>query len=205
MLPTSSHGRRAARPIAGTSVPPVPSPGTAPGATERTEIDGPPAAGHATGAPTIGVGSSDAPVPEEHEALVWARGLVKRFGDHLAVDHVDFDIGRGESFGFLGPNGAGKTSTMRMISCLSPVSDGTLRVLGMDPAARRPGHSGPPRGRPPGGHPGPRAHRPRQPHDLRSLLRPAPPRDQGASRAAYSSSPSSPSVLGTRWTPSLAA
>ena len=116
----------------------MPSPGTAPGATERTEVDGPSAAGHAAGGPTIGVRSSDEPVPEENEALVWAWGLVKRFGAHVAVDHVDFDIGRGESFGFLGPNGAGKTSTMRMVSCLSPVSDGTLRVLGMDPATDGP-------------------------------------------------------------------
>ncbi len=52
----------------------------------------------------------------------------------MAVDGVDFTIAKGESFGFLGPNGAGKTSTMRMISCISPVSGGTLRVLGMDPA-----------------------------------------------------------------------
>ncbi len=63
-----------------------------------------------------------------------ARGLTKRFGPFTAVDTVDFDIAAGESFGFLGPNGAGKTSTMRMISCMSPVTEGTLRVLGMDPA-----------------------------------------------------------------------
>ncbi len=63
-----------------------------------------------------------------------ARGLTKRFGDFVAVDSIDFEIGRGESYGLLGPNGAGKTSTMRMIACMSPVSDGTLRVLGMDPA-----------------------------------------------------------------------
>jgi lipooligosaccharide transport system ATP-binding protein len=68
------------------------------------------------------------------EPLVVARDLVKRFGDFLAVDHIAFDIAKGESFGFLGPNGAGKTSTMRMISCMSPLSGGTLRVLGMDPA-----------------------------------------------------------------------
>jgi lipooligosaccharide transport system ATP-binding protein len=66
--------------------------------------------------------------------LVIAEGLTKRFGDFVAVDGIDFRIGRGESYGFLGPNGAGKTSTMRMISCMSPVSDGILRVLGMDPA-----------------------------------------------------------------------
>jgi lipooligosaccharide transport system ATP-binding protein len=68
------------------------------------------------------------------EPLVTARGLVKRFGSFVAVDGVDFDIGRGEAYGFLGPNGAGKTSTMRMIACMSPVSEGTLQVLGMDPA-----------------------------------------------------------------------
>jgi len=66
--------------------------------------------------------------------LVVARGLTKRFGDFVAVDGIDFEIGRGESYGLLGPNGAGKTSTMRMIACMSPVSAGTLRVLGMDPA-----------------------------------------------------------------------
>ena len=48
------------------------------------------------------------------------RGLSKRFGDFTAVDAVDFEIQKGEAFGFLGPNGAGKTSTMRMIACLSP-------------------------------------------------------------------------------------
>ena len=48
---------------------------------------------------------------------------------------------RGEAFGFLGPNGAGKSSTMRMIGCVSPVTAGELRILGMDPAptARRSG------------------------------------------------------------------
>ena len=66
--------------------------------------------------------------------MVEAHNLVKRFGDFVAVAGVDFTIAPGESFGFLGPNGAGKTSTMRMISCISPVCGGTLRVLGMDPA-----------------------------------------------------------------------
>jgi lipooligosaccharide transport system ATP-binding protein len=58
---------------------------------------------------------------------------VKRFGALTAVDGVDFDVQRGEAFGFLGPNGAGKTSTMRMVGCVSPPSDGTLRILGLDP------------------------------------------------------------------------
>ncbi len=70
------------------------------------------------------------------EPMVLARNLQKRFGEFVAVDSVDFEIERGEAFGFLGPNGAGKTSTMRMISCMSPVSGGTLRVLGMDPATQ---------------------------------------------------------------------
>jgi lipooligosaccharide transport system ATP-binding protein len=69
---------------------------------------------------------------------VLARGLVKRFGDFVAVDGIDFEITPGECFGFLGPNGAGKTSTMRMISCMSPASAGTLRVLGMDPTSDGP-------------------------------------------------------------------
>ena len=68
------------------------------------------------------------------QSLIHARGLVKRFGDFTAVDGVDFDLERGEAFGFLGPNGAGKTSTMRMIGCVSPVTEGTLRVFGLDPA-----------------------------------------------------------------------
>jgi lipooligosaccharide transport system ATP-binding protein len=66
--------------------------------------------------------------------MVEAHQLEKRFGDFVAVDKIDFSIATGESFGFLGPNGAGKTSTMRMISCISPLSGGTLRVLGQDPA-----------------------------------------------------------------------
>jgi len=67
------------------------------------------------------------------DALIHARGLTKRFANLVAVDAIDFDVARGEAFGFLGPNGAGKTSTMRMIGCVSAASGGTLRVLGMDP------------------------------------------------------------------------
>ena len=71
-------------------------------------------------------------------SLIHARGLTKRFADFTAVDAVAFDVAPGESFGFLGPNGAGKTSTMRMIGCVSPVTEGTLSVLGMDPAVDGP-------------------------------------------------------------------
>ncbi len=86
--------------------------------------------------------SASAPVvgarPTPTDSLIHARGLTKRFGDFTAVDAVDFDVAPGESFGFLGPNGAGKTSTMRMIGCVSPLSGGTLQVLGLDPSKHGP-------------------------------------------------------------------
>src|SRR6201987_4048162 len=69
----------------------------------------------------------------DSEVLVRARGLTKRFGDFTAVDGIDFDLYRGEAFGFLGPNGAGKSSTMRMIGCVSPPAGGGLTIRGRDP------------------------------------------------------------------------
>jgi lipooligosaccharide transport system ATP-binding protein len=69
------------------------------------------------------------------DALVRARKLTKRFGSFTAVDGIDFDVRPAEAFGFLGPNGAGKTSTMRMIACASPVTEGELSVIGMNPAS----------------------------------------------------------------------
>jgi lipooligosaccharide transport system ATP-binding protein len=71
--------------------------------------------------------------PAEPQPLIEARGLTKRFGSFVAVDGIDFAVARGEAFGFLGPNGAGKSSTMRMIGCVSPVTEGSLRILGLDP------------------------------------------------------------------------
>jgi lipooligosaccharide transport system ATP-binding protein len=68
------------------------------------------------------------------EPMVVARGLRKSYGDFEAVKGVDVHVRKGEAFGFLGPNGAGKSSTMRMIGAVSPVSSGTLQILGMDPA-----------------------------------------------------------------------
>jgi lipooligosaccharide transport system ATP-binding protein len=70
--------------------------------------------------------------------MVEARGLVKRYRTRsgpgfTAVDGISFRLDQGECFGLLGPNGAGKSSTMRMISCVSRVTGGTLRVLGLDP------------------------------------------------------------------------
>ena len=67
--------------------------------------------------------------------MIVGENLVKRFGDFEAVRGIDIRIERGESFGFLGPNGAGKSSTMRMIGCVSPVTSGSLRIFGLDPAS----------------------------------------------------------------------
>jgi lipooligosaccharide transport system ATP-binding protein len=66
-------------------------------------------------------------------ALILARNLVKRFGSFTAVDGINFEVSRGEAFGFLGPNGAGKSCTMRMIGCVSPPTEGELSILGLDP------------------------------------------------------------------------
>lgn len=62
------------------------------------------------------------------EPVVIARNLVKRYGDNLAVDDLDLTVHRGECFGLLGPNGAGKTSTLKMASCVSPVTSGELLI-----------------------------------------------------------------------------
>jgi lipooligosaccharide transport system ATP-binding protein len=75
---------------------------------------------------------------EREPALVQAKALVKRFGEFEAVRGIDVEVRRGEAFGFLGPNGAGKSSTMRMIACVSPRTDGDLRVLGLDPEVAGP-------------------------------------------------------------------
>jgi lipooligosaccharide transport system ATP-binding protein len=72
------------------------------------------------------------------DVLIRARGLTKKFGDFTAVDAIDFEIRRGEAFGFLGPNGAGKSSTMRMVGCVSPPSGGELSIMGLDPVADGP-------------------------------------------------------------------
>jgi len=66
--------------------------------------------------------------------VILAHSLVKRFGSFEAVKGIDLEVSPGESFGFLGPNGAGKSSTMRMIAGVSPVTEGVLRIFGLDPA-----------------------------------------------------------------------
>ena len=66
------------------------------------------------------------------EVLIKAHDLTKKFGSLTAVDHIDFEVYKGECVGFLGPNGAGKTTTVRMIYCFLPLTEGELTVAGMD-------------------------------------------------------------------------
>ena len=68
---------------------------------------------------------------EGNNSAVVARGLIKRFGDFTAVAEIDFDVRRGEIFGFLGPNGSGKTTTIRMMLGLLQPTAGTVQVLGV--------------------------------------------------------------------------
>jgi lipooligosaccharide transport system ATP-binding protein len=77
---------------------------------------------------------SSTPSDRGPEPLIAARGLRKVYGEFEAVKGIDVEVRKGEAFGFLGPNGAGKSSTMRMIGAVSPVTAGTLTILGMDPA-----------------------------------------------------------------------
>ena len=65
-------------------------------------------------------------------SAVAVRDLLRKFGEFTAVDHVSFEVQRGEIFGLLGPNGAGKTTTFRMLCGLLPASGGSLEVAGVD-------------------------------------------------------------------------
>jgi ribosome-dependent ATPase len=67
---------------------------------------------------------------DDKTAAIEADGLTRRFGDFVAVDHVTFRIGRGEIFGFLGSNGCGKTTTMKMMTGLLPVTEGSAKLFG---------------------------------------------------------------------------
>jgi ABC-2 type transport system ATP-binding protein len=64
---------------------------------------------------------------------VKARGLLKRYGDLVAVDHVDLTVERGDVFGYLGPNGAGKTTSLRMLLGLIRPTEGSIELFGRDP------------------------------------------------------------------------
>jgi len=71
--------------------------------------------------------------PDDGAPPVEVRGLVKRYGDLVAVDAVDLTVERGDVFGYLGPNGAGKTTSLRMMLGLIRPTAGTVRVFGRDP------------------------------------------------------------------------
>ena len=64
--------------------------------------------------------------------MITADRLTNRFGDHTVVDSLTFEVEKGEILGFLGPNAAGKTTTMKMLTCYFPPSDGTARIAGFD-------------------------------------------------------------------------
>src|SRR5215467_9299071 len=75
-------------------------------------------------------------VSDDKTPAIEADGLTRRFGDFVAVDHVSFRIGRGEIFGFLGSNGSGKSTTMKMLTGLLPVPEGSAKLFGRDVEAR---------------------------------------------------------------------
>lgn len=64
--------------------------------------------------------------------MITVEDLTKRYGRNVAVDHISFQVEKGQIVGFLGPNGAGKTTTMRMLTCFMPPTDGTAVVAGYD-------------------------------------------------------------------------
>jgi ABC-2 type transport system ATP-binding protein len=88
-----------------------------------------------TPAQTDATTAADAARPAIQPAI-WTRRLTKRYGDTVAVDRLDLDVGTGEIFGLLGPNGAGKTTTILMLLGLSEPSDGEVRVVGLDPTRK---------------------------------------------------------------------
>ena len=67
-----------------------------------------------------------------NETIISTEELTKRFGDFTAVDHISFDVYKGEIFGFLGANGAGKTTAMRMLCGLSLPTSGKAIIAGFD-------------------------------------------------------------------------
>ena len=64
--------------------------------------------------------------------MIEVKNLTKRYGKFTAVRDVNFEVEKGEILGFLGPNAAGKTTTMRILTCFMPASEGTARVAGYD-------------------------------------------------------------------------
>ncbi len=77
--------------------------------------------------------ATEDPASGEEAPPVRARGLVKRYDEVLAVDHIDLNVHAGDVYGFLGPNGAGKTTTLRMALGLIVPTEGTVELFGRDP------------------------------------------------------------------------
>ena len=80
---------------------------------------------------------ADWPPESTSPPAIVTRGLTKRFGERLAIDHVDLEVPSGCAFGFLGPNGAGKTTLIRMLLGLTAASGGSARLLGLPVPAQR--------------------------------------------------------------------
>ena len=96
-----------------------------------------PTADHARSGNSAADMKLDHPPPgAKNDTVVQVDDLLKRFGDFVAVDHVSFEVRRGEIFGLLGPNGAGKTTTFRMLCGLLNATSGDLKIAGID--SRRP-------------------------------------------------------------------
>src|SRR5579863_9391255 len=64
--------------------------------------------------------------------MITVSDLTKKYARHTAVDHISFEVHKGQIVGFLGPNGAGKTTTMRILTCFLPPTSGTATVAGFD-------------------------------------------------------------------------
>jgi ABC-2 type transport system ATP-binding protein len=82
------------------------------------------------------IGSELAGTPPDPDAAISVRGLTKKYGAFTAVDGIDFDVPRGQVFGFLGPNGSGKTTTIRMLTGTIAPQAGRALVLGQDVVAQ---------------------------------------------------------------------
>jgi ABC-2 type transport system ATP-binding protein len=72
--------------------------------------------------------------PSNVDAIAWARGLTKRFGNRIAVEDLTFNVPRGAIFGFIGPSGCGKTTTIRLLTGIYKPTEGEAMVLGKHPA-----------------------------------------------------------------------
>src|SRR5437764_1194032 len=90
-------------------------------------------AGAMSGGPAAVISDGPAPAPVDGAPPVEVQGLVKRYGDLTAVDHIDLVVQPGDVYGYLGPNGAGKTTSLRMMLGLIRPTEGTVRLFGADP------------------------------------------------------------------------